>query len=307
MKAFLTTILLVCSFSIHSSVLDRILATYRKKAILLSEMKAVQKTLPIRRKFFPEIYRKPVNTIEDLTKLAVKLILIRETLYEKKIVITDKQVTKQIESLNIAKEKLFAFLKKNGLTPKEYFEIIRSFLEYNIFFAKTIKPRMIAITEQNLKNAFYGAYYNKDIGSSRYNLIRFVIKESHVNNRGKTAIEQELNKIAIKYVALKILPNKNEFANIDISFIKDVIDTNFENSLKLVLRKTNEHASTPFFCGQGTCNVFFIVSKNLLDPTPFNKAKKFLSSKLREEAILELEQEWLNEEMSLRDYIRFHF
>ena len=97
MKAFLIIVLslhsLVSSASLstlESVTLDNILATYRNRPILMSDMKAVQKTLPTRRKLAPQLYTKHINTIEDLTKLTVKMLVIRDVLKEAwRIVVTE--------------------------------------------------------------------------------------------------------------------------------------------------------------------------------------------------------------------------
>ena len=280
--------------------LDDILAIYRNDTILLSEMKTLQKTLPIRRRLSPQVYTKHIETIEDLTRLSVKLRLIREVLREQGIVVTKQHVEKQIQSLNTTKEKLFAYLEKNGLSPQEYFLMTGSALEYGIFFDLFIKPYII-VTERDIKNAFYGTYYYREMGHSRYDLIQFIVESPLMD----AAAQQGIDRIIKGYLATGTLPKSNPHSNVTASLAKGITDVDLPQPLKFLLRKTDEGAASPVSCAQDECRAFYIIRKNLLNPEPFEKTKSFFIKKLREEAILKLEREWFDDQLAQRDYIQF--
>ena len=197
-------------------------------------------------------------------------------------------------------------MKKNGLTPKEYFLMTGNSLEYAIFLERVIKP-YVNVTERDVKNEHYRTHYYKDMGDSWYGLIEFIVKKEHISRYGGTAVQRELNDIVSRYLAFGRIP-LDVSTNIQASHLDNVVDTNYTQKLKFFLRKTDEGSLSTFLCDQENCQAFYIIQKNPVDPTALEQSKKFFYKKLREEMALKLEQEWFEREIARReDYLQFSF
>lgn len=296
---------LLCVFllhlgSAHSKVLDKIVAIFNNQVITLSMVERVENSLKARRSISPQIFNKNSFTHLEIIDLFINTQLIRTKLSVIGYNVNDEQVEDRVKALEkqlgIGRLELLDFLKNNGLTFNEYFELIRETIEFNIFHAKVITP-LISITEQQIKNTFYKkASANKTL-SFKYNLVDFSIDSSKLSNQEIS----DLPKVLIKYQASGILPEI--YKSIETNVIGDIEEDGLTSNLVTLLKKTDEGSfSKPFDIGTFT-HVFFVRKKDLVESSIYLKSKESINRELFEETSDKIAKTWFKTE-SNKHYIK---
>lgn len=287
--------------SAQARLLDKIVAVIDDQIVTLSQVKRMQANLTARAQISPFIYGANKKlTQAQATDIVINRILIRDKLAELGYVISDDQVESQIKSteqrLGLGRQALLQFLKGNGMTFDEYFELIRETIEYNIFNDRVIRP-LISVTEQEIKNAFYKANQNDKSLSFRYTLVDFALDQKKMTKSQKSRFKEALKAFQVSGT----LPD--EFREVETSTLGDITEEGLTNELRLLLKRTDEGAFTnPILLGDVT-HVFYIQKKDLVESEVFQRNKDRIRAKLFEQVANEITGLWFERE-SNKHYIR---
>lgn len=276
-------------------LLDKVKAVYNDKTFTLSQIDRIKNNLQARKNISPQIFSKTEMSEDEIIQFFVNSYLIKDKLNELGYVIGDDQVESQIKQtekrLGLQREGLHDFLKSNGITFDEYFEIIRQTIEYNIFISRVIQP-LISVTDQEIKNTFYKRNINNKTFSFKYNLVDFSIARSSISDKDLKRIKEVLKKFQIS----GHLPP--ELSEIQTNALGNIKEEGLTQALKNLLKLTDEGSfSDPILIGEFQ-HVFYVKNKDLVESEIFNEIKDQIREELFSAAIEETKSLWYSREMS---------
>lgn len=289
------------AFSAQAKLLDKIVAVIDDQVVTLSQVKRMQGNVSARAQISPFIYTNPKKLSQkDATDIVINRVLIRDKLAELGYVITDDQVESQIKAteqrLGLGRAALLTFLKGNGMTFDEYFELIRETIEYNIFNDRVIRP-LISVTEQEIKNAFYKENQNDKSLSFKYTLVDFALDEKKLSKSKEKRFKDALKTFQVS----GSLPD--EFRDVETTTLGDITEEGLTDDLRTLLKRTDEGAFTnPIRLGNVT-HVFFVQKKDLVESEIFQRNKDRIRAKLFTQVADEITGLWFERE-SNKHYIR---
>ncbi|MFA6237226.1 MAG: hypothetical protein WC635_07860 [Bacteriovorax sp.] len=292
--------ILLFTTSVHARLLDKISAIVDDNIITLSQISRISKILPIKRNVAPMIYDRPSFTSEEILNISVNKYLIRAKLTELGYSITDDQVEAQIKSnekrLNVDRKSLMNFLKQQGTTFDEYFETLREAIEYSYFINRVISPT-IAISEQDVKNA----YFKNNIKDSRlnfkYSLIDYSISKDVVSRLGKGQMEDVVRQFRINSILT------DTFSTMVSTNLDDITEEGIAPELKSLLKQTDEGSLSTSILLNGQHHVFYVAKKDLVESEAFTKQKESIRETLFEAAVKSESQIWFERERN-KHYIK---
>lgn len=292
---------LLISFTAQAVLLDKIVAVVNSQPILLSQINRVGENLEARRNISPQIYNKKTYLKKDLVNIKINEFLLRDKLTEMGYVITDDQVESQVKAtedrLGLNRAALLNFLKSNNFSFDEYFELIRSSIEYNLFLSRIIQP-LISITEQDVKNAYYQRHQNNKRLSFKYELVDFSLDKSDF----RKGMLKQFKGVLTSFQQTGILPK--EFSNVSTNVIGEIREDGLANSLKNVLKNTPEGKfSEPALIGD-QYHVFFVKSKDLVESEDFLVKKNQIRAELFQQSMDTISKAWFKSE-SDKHYIKY--
>lgn len=285
----------------HAALLDKIVAVVNSQPILLSQIKRTSENLEARRNISPQIYNKSKYTRRELVDIRINEFLLRDKLTEMGYVISDEQVESQVKAtedrLGLDRSALLNFLRSNNFSFDEYFELIRSSIEYNLFLSRIIQP-LISITEQDVKNAYYQKHANNKRLSFKYELVDFSMDRSSF----KKGMLNQFKGVLTSFQQTGILPK--EFSDVSTNVIGEIREDGLTNDLKKVLKDTPEGKfSEPISIG-GQYHVFFIKSKDLVESEDFLVRKNQIRAELFQTSMETIAKSWFKSEAD-KHYIKY--
>lgn len=289
------------ALSTHAALLDKIIAVVDSSPILLSQINRVGENLEARRNISPQIYNKETYLKKDLVNIKINEVLLRDKLTEMGYVITDEQVESQVKAtedrLGLDRAALLDFLKSNNFSFDEYFELIRSSIEYNLFLSRIIQP-LISITDQDVKNAYYQRFSKNKRLSFKYELVDFSLDRS----RFKKGMLKQFKGVLTSFQQTGILP-KN-FSDVSTNVIGEIREDGLTSSLKNVLKNTPEGKfSEPTLIGD-QYHIFFVKSKDLVESEDFLVRKKQIRAELFQQSMETIAKSWFKSEAD-KHYIKY--
>ncbi len=297
---FLVLVLLLQAPNASAKLIDKIVAVINDQVITLSLVKRMQANVVARSQISPVIYSKKNLSQKDAIDIVIHRSLVREKLAELGYVISDDQVESQIKAteqrLGLGRQALLDFLKSNGMTFDEYFELIRETIEYNIFNDRVIRP-LISVTEQEIKNAFYKENQNNKSLSFRYTLVDFSLDEKSLSKAGLRRFKDALKTFQVSGV----LPD--EFRDVQTTTLGDITEEGLTNDLQQLLKRTDEGAFTDAIKLGGVTHVFYVQKKDLVESELFMRHKDRIRAQLFEQVAAEITGLWFERE-SNKHYIR---
>lgn len=301
-------LILFCLFSlllghapVHAKLLDKIVAVINEQVVTLSLVRRMQANASARAQISPYVYQKGSKlTQKEMVDIVVNRILIRDKISELGYVITDDQVESQIKSteqrLGLGRQALLTFLKNNGMTFDEYFELIRETIEYNIFNDRVIRP-LISVTEQEIKNAFYKANQSNKSLSFRYTLVDFSLDDRKLSKAAEKRFKEALRSFQASGTM------SDEFRDVETNTLGDITEEGLTAELSRLLKQTDEGAFTnPIRLG-GVTHVFYVQKKDLVESEVFLRNKDRIRAQLFEQVANEITGLWFERE-SNKHYIR---
>ena len=273
-------------------LLDKIVGVFNDTIITHSQIKRVRQTLGARNEISPQIYKKSTYSEKELVELNVRRLLIRKELSNMGYIINDNQVEGQIKDtekrIGTSRSELLEFLKTHGLSFEEYFEITRSTIEHNIFASKIIAP-LIAITDQEIKNAFYKNNAKSKVLDLKYTLVDFSINKKLLSKKMKT----EFRNVIKKFQTTGVLPE--EFSEIQTNVLGNITEEGLTKRLKKTLKKTSEGDATPPILIGNNYHVFWVKKKDIIESAFFRTSKERIRRNLVKSAASKIEIDWFNQ------------
>lgn len=301
MRNFIFLFSILFCLSSEATLLDKIVAVVNEKPILLSQVNRISQNVEARRNISPQIYSKAKYTKRELIDIKIQEQLLRDKLTEIGYIISDDQVEAQIKStedrLGLNRSALLNFLKSNNFSFDEYFELIRSSIEYNLFISRIIQP-LISITEQDVKNAYYSKYSGKKRLSFKYELVDFSLPSSRI----KKGMLSQFTSILTNFQQTGVLPS--EFSDISTNNLGELREGDLNAKLKKLLANTEEGKfSEPTKIG-GQYHVFFVKRKDLVESEDFLKNKNRIRAELFQNSIKTVSTSWFESE-GRKHYIKY--
>ncbi len=300
-KLLILLFIALISFEGNAKLLDKIVAVVNSQPILLSQINRMGENLEARRNISPQIYGKKTYTKKNLVDIKINEFLLRDKLTEMGYVITDEQVEAQVKAtedrLGLNRAALLNFLKSNNFSFDEYFELIRTSIEYNLFLSRIIQP-LISITEQDVKNAYYQKYSSNRRLSFKYELVDFSLDRGDF----KKGMLRQFKSVLTSFQQTGILPD--EFSNVSTNVIGEIREDGLTSDLKKVLKDTPEGKfSNPILIG-GQYHVFFIKSKDLVESEDFLVKKNQIRAQLFQSSMETIATSWFKSEAD-KHYIKY--
>ena len=303
MRIFACLFLCTLSFStaVHAKLLDKIVAVINDQVVTQSQVARMKANVNARAQISPFIYQRgeKLNS-NDMVNIVINRILVRDKIAELGYIISDDQVESQIKSteqrLGLGRKDLLSFLKSNGMTFDEYFELIRETIEYNIFNDRVIRP-LISVTEQEIKNAFYKENQNDKSLSFRYTLVDFTLPKSSLSKSQEKRFKEALKTFQVS----GNMPS--EFKDVETNTLGDITEEGLTAELTRLLKRTDEGAFTDPINLGGILHVFFVQRKDLVESEIFARNKERIRAKLFEQVANEITGLWFERESS-KHYIR---
>lgn len=291
---------LFLNISAEARLMDKISAIVDDNIITLSQVQRIHKSLPIKKNVAPMIYDRNSYSSEEITNLLVNKFLIRAKLAELGYSITDDQVEAQIKAnekrLNVDRKALMAFLKQQGSTFDEYFETLREAIEYSYFINRVISPT-IAVSEQDVKNA----YFKRNIKDTRMNF-KYTLIDYSIGRDVMPKIDKgQLEEVVKQYRINGVLPEP--FSTLSVNNLGDITEEGLAPELKNLLKHTDEGTLTAPIVLNGQHHVFFIAKKDLVESEEFANQKDKLREELFEAAVKAEASVWFERERN-KHYIK---
>lgn len=291
---------LFLNISAEARLMDKISAIVDDNIITLSQVQRIHKSLPIKKNVAPMIYDRNSYSSEEITNLLVNKFLIRAKLAELGYSITDDQVEAQIKAnekrLNVDRKALMTFLKQQGSTFDEYFETLREAIEYSYFINRVISPT-IAVSEQDVKNA----YFKRNIKDTRMNF-KYTLIDYSIGRDVMPKIDKgQLEEVVKQYRINGVLPEP--FSTLSVNNLGDITEEGLAPELKNLLKHTDEGILTAPIVLNGQHHVFFIAKKDLVESEEFANQKDKLREELFEAAVKAEASVWFERERN-KHYIK---
>jgi len=300
-KIIQITLLILSTFQAKAELLDKIVAVVNDNTITLSQINRVKTNLAARQNISPQIFNRSNYSQKELIEIEVQISLVRAKLTEMGYVISDDQVEAQVKSteqrLGLNREALLKFLNSNNFSFDEYFELIRSSIEYNLFLSRVIQP-LISITEQDVKNAYYKKYSNQKSLSFKYELIDFSLEKS----RFRKGMLKDFKSVLTEYQQNGILPQA--FSELSTNVLSDIREGGLTQNLKKALSSAQEGGfTTPVLLGSNY-HVFYIKKKDLVESEDFIQKRNQIKGQIFQDSIISMSKNWLESE-SQKNYIKY--
>ena len=302
-KYFTATILSFLFMSTgHAQLLDKIVAVFNDQTLSLSQLQRMHDNMLARQNISPQIYSKDSYTDAQLISKSVERLLIRERLSEMGYIVTDDQVESQIRAtesrLGLGRSDLLQFLESNATTFDEYFEIIRETIEFNIFNSRIIEP-LIAITEQEIKNAYYKENIDNQTVSFKYHLINFSIPSSALNQ----SQVNELPEVLRIFQDSGNLPSA--YRQIQTSDLGQITEEGMNESIQEVVRQSLEGDFTrPIRLGD-SYHVFYVKEREIVESGHFRQARPRIHNQLYQQAFERISKLWFDRQAQ-RHYVKIN-
>jgi len=283
----LALVLLVTSFNTHAKLLDKVAGVINDQIFTLSELERIKKTIDIRKEIAPFIYTKESYTLSDILLTSQHSFIVRDKLEEVGFIVSDDSVQDRIKEtekgLGLGKGQLVAFLQSRGLSYNEYFEILRSAMEYNIFNRRIIAP-LVTITDQEMKNFYYKNNKDAQTSSFKYNIVDFNIPLKRVLKKDRANFPEILK----KYRKTGTLPQI--YSDLSTDDLGEIGSEDVSKDLHKV------------FIDSDVLHVYFVDSKEIADSSGFLKNKPKIYNQIFAKRASSLSKSWFSRE-SLNYYL----
>lgn len=286
-------LLLICLISTTSfakpKLVDRVIAIFNNDVIAYSDVQRFKKTAKAKKDLSPYTYTKSKYNDVDAIDHIIKTKIIRDKLSEVGYAVTDDRVESQINNTQkqrgVGRAELKKFLKTQGLTFVEYFEVVREAMEFNLFNSKIIVP-LVSVSEQEVKNFYYENAKNKNTLNFKYVLVDFIYDYK------KTMNLKKLPKILMDYrISGVIPPEYKDFQTVDMkNVLEEDLNKSFVSALKVA--KEGEFSQAVKIADQ--VHIFYVQSKDLTESKEYSRVKEIIQTNLTAQKTLEVSDAWLD-------------
>lgn len=283
------------SFQVPAKLLNKIAGVVNDKIYTLSDLKDIEGKIDARKEIAGFVYSKENYNLEDVFLHLRNKYIVKDTLSEQGIIITDERVEEQIEEtkkrLGIDHSVLVKSLKDRGLSYEEYFELTREITEFNVFNRNIIAP-LVNITDQELKNLFYEKSQQKNTFNFTYDIEDFSVPTSSVSQTKLSELKKQLAKFKTNKV------KQGDLKKFNIVNIGKVAGDDLPSNIKAALKATDKgNFSEPIERG-GSYHFFYVKDKELAESQAFKRAKNALYAQLFMRRSQQITDDWFEREAS---------
>jgi peptidyl-prolyl cis-trans isomerase SurA len=280
--------------NVEAKLIDKIAGVINDRVYSLSELTRIKKTILARKTIAPFIYNKKSRySLNDILKVQQRKFIIKDKLSAQGFVVSDDSVEARIKDTEtrqgITRKMLIGFLKDQGITYLEYFELIREATEFNIFNSRIIAP-LVNITEQELKNLYYNRNSSNKAVSFQYNLVDFTLPKSKIQKRDY----KKFISILETYKQTGNIPSL--YRSLESSEMGDLSDDDLPKNLSRVLRQTNEKSFSKAYIKDGIVHFFYLNKKELTASQDYLSQKRSLQSELYSKRSVSIINNWFSRE-----------
>jgi peptidyl-prolyl cis-trans isomerase SurA len=292
-KLFLSVLILLPTL-VEAKILDKIEAVINTKIITSSEITRIIKTIGARKELAGLIYKNNIKyTKESIVNLLFQNFIISDKLSALGYIVSDDRVESKIQTIEksngVSREEFTRYLNSKNLSFPEYFELIRSSLEFNIFIGQIIHP-LISITDQEIKNQYFKEKRNIKTLTFKYDLIDYSIDK--VNDL------RDFGKATKNYHNTGIIDAK--YSTISKYNLDKLSEEDLNSTLKRLLKKTNQGDFTEAVFYNGSNHVFYIKKKDTNESKEYTQSKFKIRNVIFEKKALKVYKAWI--ERQLGDY-----
>ena len=282
--------------------LDKIAAVVDDTTYTLSEVERGITNIGARRQIAPFIYRPSINpTLKGMATLMVNRFLIREHLTSIGHVVADAEVEQQIQEtqrrLGLGRRVLLEFLEGNNMVFKEYFELIRESIEFNIFQERVIRP-LVSVTDQEVKSEYYKRNQSDKTLSFNLSLMDFSLERSRLKEEDVEGFPD----IIKKFQETANIPER--FQGVAVNDLGEVKEDGLSEQIRDALRGVEEGAFSKTLLLGGRYHVFFVKKKDLVESDDFLRSKDQLMAMLYMRASEKATDLWVEREAA-NHYIKY--
>ena len=204
--------------------------------------------------------------------------IVRKKLKDNSLIVTDKQVEAEIEAtqkrVGINRDTLIQYLEGQSISFRpEYYEMIRSSIEYSIFVSRFIAPT-IAVSEQEVKNA----YLKKNVApieNFSYSLVEFHISKDSVPKDTELSFLRALK----TFQRTGHLPN--QFISVETQALgENLSEEELTEDLQKALHNVQEGSFTPLISKGESLHTYFVKKKERAPSQSFLKERVLIRQKL---------------------------
>ena len=298
-KFLLFFLFIFLSTNTYSTLLDKVAGVINDNVYTLSEISRVQKTLKVRQTIVGFIYKSTKLSKQQILTLLQNNFIVKDKLSEMGFVISDdavdSRINESLKGMNYSRAELIRFLKGNGITYNEYYELIREAMEHQVFQRRIIAP-LVTITDQEIKNLYYKLNKNNKALSFKYKVVNFSLPKNKI-------LKEDLSRLPA------ILENYRRTGNIPAIYsdiatndLGQVSDEDLPSQLSSILRKTDEKTFSKQYIKDSMVHIFYVSEKDLVESNEFLKQKPALHNAIFTKRSDKLSASWLSRE-SLNYYI----
>lgn len=285
----LILILLISSTSFAKpELVDKVVAIFNDQIITHSDIQRFKQTTKAKRQLSPFSYTEKKYTTPKVIDHIIKTKIIRDKLAEVGYNISDDRVESQINSTQkergLSRKDLRQFLKSQGISFEEYFEIVREAIEFNLFNAKIITP-LVSVSDQEVKNFYYENAKNKNTLNFKYVLVDFIY------DYNKNLNLKKMPQILMDYRISGVIPP--EYKNFDTVDMKDVLEEELNKNFSKALKSAREGSFSEAVRIGDQVHIFYVQSKNLTESREYSKVKELIRRNLIAQKTLEVSDTWL--------------
>lgn len=292
---YLALFLLFLNPALNAKVVDKMVAVIDDKVITQSMVDRIASNFEMRHNIAPFIYSKSKRSTKELAHTIIQSKVIRDKLAEFGYVVSDEQVDDNVKqrttALGMNQKDLTQLLSQNKMTFKEYFELTRESLEYGLFVDRVITP-LIAVTEQEIKAAYYQKFKETKTMGFKYDLVDFSMPRAQLTKEQLKDFRPILKKFQIS----GNLPKG--FKDVATNTLGELSEDGLTPELKKVLKNTEESEFTePFLLGDDY-HVIFVKKKDLVESEDYIKLRNRLRQDLTQQATEKMTDIWINRQLN---------
>jgi peptidyl-prolyl cis-trans isomerase SurA len=270
----------------NEKLLDKVLAVYNDRVFTMSMVKRVKSSIKQRAVISKQIYGDLQASDKAVIDHLIKQELIKSGLNNNGVIILDEHVESAIQGTQnrsgITRKQLVKDLKQYGIQFDEYFELIRSTIEYNEFINRIIRP-LVSVTEQAVRNEFF-KIYGSGLSSFQVDLVQFSIPNSAMAKKNLKNMKADLK----KYQESGNLP----------AYMKGlgVSADELNKNLKSTLIKVPENEFSNPVPLNDSYKLFFVKKKDVSDSVAFKENKEKVKGQLIGKELVRMVDVWVERE-----------
>lgn len=286
----------------QTRIVEDIVAIFQDHVITKSQVDRIRNNYEKRSSVSIILYPPGKNSVPEITKQILRTLMIREELKEMNYTTGDKEVDAEVNKIKARMQldefTLDEFLKNQGLSLREYREIIQDTLDFQSFQQLHIRPSLSEPTDQQVKNRFFQANQKNMALSFKYKLVQYSLPQSVGSNLG---ILKEIPNQLKEYLVTKIIPS--HLQGMTQEEWGESKEDSFTSQIANALKGTDEGSFTSVIKVSGEYVSFYVEKKDVVESDVFAQAKDEIKGLIYQEELMKAMDQW-EERKKSKHYVR---